>query len=633
MSQFQVWFLPVLILALTTALAIPLSRYCAWIMNGRYRAPAFLRWLESLCDTGGQNWKQYAVALMLFNLVMFIVGFVVLSGQPSLPLNPDNKPMVAPTTIFNATCSFLTNTNLQHYSGEQHLSYFSQIFFVCWNMFLSASVGFCALSAIIRGLRGDAHMGNFYVDMWRVVVYMFLPASLIMGVVLLADGVPMTLESAANVTTLEPNSMGKDDNGQPNAQQISRGPVAAIIPIKHLGTNGGGFFGANSSHPFENPSAWSNILTVMNMCLFPFTLVLMFGRMLKQMRHAWVIFGVMMSLMILMIVWAVGWDTLRPNPALEAHADMIYKQSFPQPNGPPQHNWVIARSGSAAKLVDRDPKKEEADKPQAGFTPALPVDQSLGNLEGKELRFGTSAGATFAAATTCITCGSVNCAHDSLNPLAGISPMTGMWLNCIFGGKGVGMINMLIYLIIGVFIAGLMVGRTPEYLGKKVEAREMKLAMIALLVHPILILMPTGYFAATDHGLKAMNNPGAHGFSEVLYEFSSASANNGSEFGGLTTAWGSYKDPPAPENTFWDIATGLVMLLGRFLPVIAPMAMAASLAVKKPTPFTVGTMRTDTFTFACVLLGTIVLVGALLFLPVAALGPVAEHFGPLPFGG
>ena len=375
-------------------------------------------------------------------------------------------------------------------------------------MFVSASVGFCALSAIIRGLRGDAHMGNFYVDMWRIVVYMFLPASLIMGVILLADGVPMTLQPAAKVATVEAESMGKDDNGQANPQQISRGPVAAIIPIKHLGTNGGGFFGANSAHPFENPSAWSNILTVMNICLFPFTLVLMFGRMLKQMRHAWVIFGVMMSLMIVMIVWAVGWDTLQPNPALQAHADMIYPQDFPQPDGTVQHKWVIARSGCAAEFVDRDPAKNGADKPKPGFAPALPVDQSLGNLEGKELRFGTSAGATFAAATTCITCGSVNCMHDSLNPLAGISPLTGMWLNCIFGGKGVGMINMLIYLIIGVFIAGLMVGRTPEYLGKKVEAREMKLAMIALLVHPILILMPTGYFAATDWGLNAMNNPG-----------------------------------------------------------------------------------------------------------------------------
>jgi K+-transporting ATPase ATPase A chain len=583
MFQFQVWFLPFLILAVTTALAIPFSRYLAWIMDGRYHAPQFLRWIEARVDTGPQNWKQYAVSMLLFNTLMFVFGFVVLSLQPVFPLNPDGKHMVAPTTIFNTVCSFLTNTNLQHYSGEQHLSYFSQLFMICWNMFVSASVGFCCLVAIIRALRSASHMGNFYLDMWRVVAYTFVPAAFVMGVLLMADGIPMTLDGSAKVATVEPGAMGTDDKGQPQLQQeIARGPVAALLPIKHLGTNGGGFFGANSSHPYENPSAWSNFLSVMNYLIFPFALVLMFGRMLRQMRHAWVIFGVMMTMFIAMIGWGIYWDTLQPNPGL-------------------------AR---------------------------LPVDQSLGNLEGKELRFGTSAGATFAAGTTAICCGSVNCMHDSLNPLAGLTPMTGMWLNCVFGGKGVGMINLLLYLIVGVFIAGLMVGRTPEYLGKKVEAREMKLAMIALLAHPILILMPTGLFAATDWGNKATNNPGAHGFSEVLYEFSSASANNGSGFEGLGDTYGANDNPnPAPESPYWDISTGLVMLLGRFIPVIAPLAFAASLGAKKPTPFTAGTMRTDTFTFACVLMGTIILVGALLFLPVAALGPVAEHFGPLPFGG
>jgi K+-transporting ATPase ATPase A chain len=437
-------------------------------------------------------------------------------------------------------------------------------------------------------------MGNFYLDMWRVCAYTFVPPALVMGVLLLADGMPMTLNGSVQVATVEAGAMGTDDNGQPQLQQIARGPVAAVIPIKHLGTNGGGFFGANSAHPYENPSAWNNILEVMNLCLFPFALVLMYGRMLHQMRHAWVVFGVMMVLFLVMIGWGIYWDTLEPNPALTAHP---------------------AIAGQPA-------------------IPGLPVDQSLGNLEGKELRFGTSAGATFAAATTAITCGSVNCMHDSLNPLAGLTPLTGMWLNCVYGGKGVGMINLLVYLIIGVFIAGLMVGRTPEYLGKKIEAREMKLAMIALLIHPIMILMPTGLFAATDWGTKAMNNPAAHGFSEVLYEFSSSSANNGSGFEGLGDTYGANDNPnPAPESPEWDIAAGLVMLISRFIPVIAPLALAAGLAKKKPTPFTVGTMRTDTFTFACVLLGTIILVGALLFLPVAALGPVAEHFGPIPFGG
>ena len=369
MFQFQVWFLPFLTLAFTTALAIPFSRYLAWIMDGHYRAPRFLRWIEARVDTGPQSWKQYAVAMLLFNTLMFVFGFVVLSLQPLMPLNPDGKGMLAPTTIFNSVISFLTNTNLQHYSGEQHLSYFSQLFFVCWNMFLSASVGFCGLAAIIRALRSDPHMGNYYLDMWRVCAYTFVPASLIMGVLLLADGIPMTLEGSAKVATVEPGAMGPDENGQTQDQQeIARGPVAAILPIKHLGTNGGGFFGANSAHPYENPSAWSNFLSVMNFCLYPFALVLMFGRMLRQMRHAWVIFGVMMTMFVVLIAWAVYWDTLHPNPALEAHPAM-------------------------------------AGQPLAG----LPVDQSLGNLEGKELRFGTSAGATFATGTTSISCGSVNC--------------------------------------------------------------------------------------------------------------------------------------------------------------------------------------------------------------------------------
>jgi K+-transporting ATPase ATPase A chain len=264
----------------------------------------------------------------------------------------------------------------------------------------------------------------------------------------------------------------------------------------------------------------------------------------------------------------------------------------------------------------------------------LPVDQHLGNLEGKEMRFGTSAGATFAAVTTDVTCGAVNAEADSLHPMSGLSPMIGMWLNCIFGGKGVGMINLLLYLIIGIFVAGMMVGRTPEYLGKKIGAREVKLAIIALLVHPFMILMPLGLFAATSWGLLAVSNPGAHGFSQMLYQLSSASANNGSAFDGLGVAYGFWNNPnPAPTAIPWDIATGLVMLFSRYLPIVAPVAMAAFLGAKKPSPFGLGTLRTDTLTFGLLLLGTILIIGALLFLPVAALGPVAEHFGPIPFGG
>jgi potassium-transporting ATPase potassium-binding subunit len=601
--HFSVWFLPLVIVGSTVLFSIPVGYYLAWVMDGRYRAPGWLKWVEQRFDTGPQNWKQYVISLLLFNTVMFVAAFVFLSVQSVVPLgNPDDKKMLAPSTIFNTAASFLTNTNLQHYSGEQHLSYWSQLTAILWNMFVSAAVGFCALAVVIRGLRGDKHLGNYYLDMWRVVVYIFLPFSLVMGGLLMAGGIPMTFNGAEKATIVE-----KDDKGQDQTQTIARGPVAAVIPIKHLGTNGGGFFGANSSHPYENPSAWTNYLECMNFLLFPFSLVVMFGVMLKNLRHAAVIYGVMMSMMVALIVWSVYWDTVRPNPGLTAQQEIV------------------------VKVKDAEGNEVVQPVPDLG---GLPVDQSLGNLEGKELRFGTSAGSTYAVLTTCITCGSVNCMHDSLNPLAGISPFTGMWLNCIFGGKGVGLINLLIYLIVGVFLSGLMVGRTPEYLGKKVEAREMKLAMLALLIHPIMILGPTGVFVANpDVAAGSRNNPGPHGFSEMLYEFSSASANNGSGFEGLQDTWGFADNPDKPPYCqWWDLATGVVMLVSRFIPIVAPIALAGGLAGKKMTPFTVGTLRTDTFTFSFVLLGTILLVGALLFLPAAALGPMAEHLGPIPFG-
>jgi potassium-transporting ATPase potassium-binding subunit len=604
------WLLPISMLVFTTLLAIPLSRYLAWIMDGKYHAPGFFRWFEQKVDSGPQDWKQYTAALLIFNTILFVYGFIVLCLQPVAPLNPRGLGILAPSTIFNTVASFMTNTNLQHYSGDQHLSNFTQIFFIILMMFVSASVGFCALTAIIRAFRGESKVGNFFVDMWRVIVYTFIPVAFVIGLLFMHQGMPMTFQSTYQVSTLEPGAMGTDDKGQAKQQTIVVGPVAAVIPIKQLGTNGGGFFGMNSAHPFENPSAWTNFLTCFGMMLFPFALVLMYGRMLGRPRHAAVIFMVMMSMMVGTIFWAIDYDTLKPNPGLTAHTDT---KTFQIP--------IAGAPGG---------KKAFTFPAVAG----LPVDQHLGNLEGKELRFGTSAGATFAAMTVNVTCGAVNCEHDSLNPIAALSPMWGMWVNCIFGGKGVGMINLLLFLIVGVFIAGQMVGRSPEYLGKKVGAREMKLAMIALLVHPIMILMPTGVFAATDWGLKAENNPGAHGFSEIVYQFSSASANNGSAFDGLGTTYGLNSNPnPAPEAVPWDVAAGLVMLFSRYLPIVAPIALAAFLGAKKPTPFSSGTMRDDTATFGFLLLGTIVVIGALLFLPVAALGPLAEHLGPIPFGG
>ena len=606
----QTWILPLSLLTAATLIAFPLSRYMAWIMDGKYRPLPILGWFERRLDSGPQNWKQYTTSLLLFNTLLFVYGYVVLSLQPWMPLNPDGKGMVFPTTIFQAVTSFMTNTDLQHYSGEQVLSNFSQIFFGIAMLFMSAAVGLSALTAIIRLFRGESKIGNFFVDMWRVAVYMFVPVCLVISLVFICQGSPMTFRTSHSISTLEPGVMGTTDKGEVKQQTIMVGPVAAWESIKMIGTNGGGFYGMNAAHPFENPTGLSNFLNTLSMMIFPFSLVLMYGRMLGRLRHSLVVFSVMMTLMIGTIVWSVSFDTLKPNPGLTGHP-VARRYEIPSATAPGGKRVVILSP-----------------------VPSLPVDQHLGNLEGKELRFGTSAGATYAAVTVDVTCGSVNAETDSLNPIAGLSPMIGMWLNCIYGGKGVGMINMLLYVIIGIFVAGMMVGRTPEYLGKKIGGREVKLAIIALLVHPFMILLPTGLFAATSWGLKAVSNPGAHGFSHILYNFSSASANNGSAFDGLSVAYGLASNPnPAPTAIPWNIAAGLVMLFSRYLPIVAPIAMAALLGEKKSAPFGLGTLRTDTVTFGILLLATILIIGALLFLPVAALGPLAEQLGPIPFGG
>lgn len=587
MSYIYLLFLPLLLLLTATIVAFPLSRYIAWIMDGKYPQLPIVGWIERRLDSGSQSWKQYTYSLLLFNTLLFVFGYLVLALQPFLPLNPEGKTLLSPSTIFHSALSFMTNTDLQHYSGEVYLSNFSQIFFCIINLFLSAATGFSALTAIIRGFRGEGNVGNFFVDMWRVVFYLFLPIALFLAVFFISQGSPMTFQSSVTVVTLE--------KGEP--QTLVVGPVAAFESMKMLGTNGGGFFGANSAHPYENPTGLSNFFNTLSMMLFPFALVLTYGRMLHRFKHGLVIFSVMLLLMITTIGWSIFFDA-QPNPAFTAHP---------------------ARTFSLIEIPS---------------VPSLPVDQHLGNLEGKELRFGTVGGATFAALTADVTCGATNAEMDSLNPLAALSPMVGMWVNCIFGGKGVGMSNMLLYLIIGIFIAGMMVGRTPEYLGKKLGVREVKLAIIGLLVHPFMILMPLGLFTILPWGINALGNGGPHGFSEMLYQFCSASANNGSAFNGLGVTYGFYNNPtPAPEAIPWDIATGIVMALSRFLPIIAPLALAASLGAKKTSPFSSGTLRDDTATFGFLLLGTIFIVGALLFFPVAALGPIAEHLGPIPFGG
>jgi K+-transporting ATPase ATPase A chain len=604
------WLLPFSVIAIPVILAIPLSRYLNWIMDGHYRPSSLLKWFEDRVSSGPQNWKQYAISLLVFNTGLFVFGYLILVVQPWMPLNPRGLGALAPTTILNTVMSFCTNTDIQHYSGDVAFSNFSQIFFCLPMFFLSASIGFCALTAVIRAFRSDPNVGNFFLDMWRVVFYTFLPAAFAMSLLFLCTGMPMTYQSDYQVSTLEPAAMGTDNNGQPKQQTIVVGPLAAFVPMKMLGTNGGGFYGMNSAHPFENPTAMANVLTTSGMMLFPMALVLMYGRMLRRLRHAWVIFSVMLVLLVGTVLWTIRFDTLRPNPGLTAHPNA---RTFEIPS---------ATAPGGKRIIN------------VAAVAGLPLDQHLGNLEGKELRFGTSAGATFAAATVDFTCGAIICEHDSLNPMAALSPFFGMWVNCIFGGKGVGMINLLLFLIIGIFVVGQMVGRTPEYLGKKIGAREVKLAMIALLIHPLVILAPSGLFAATNWGIKAESNAGAHGFSQIVYQFSSDSANNGSAFDGLGVSYGLNNNAsPAPEAVPWDIAATFVILFGRFIPIIAPIALAGFLGVKKSTPFGLGTLRDDTFTFGCLLLGTIVIIGALLFLPVAALGPMAEHLGPMPFGG
>jgi K+-transporting ATPase ATPase A chain len=545
-----------LILAGTGLLSWPLAKAMAWAMDPGENTPVFRERLESLLQKAGgplacqeQDWKQYAFSMLLFNAVMFLVVYAILSLQQWLPLNPDGKGALEPSLIFHTVASFTSNTNLQHYSGEVSLSYFSQVFGLMWLQFVSAATGIAALTALARGLAGRTVVGNFHSDLLRATFLVLLPLATLAAIVLVLGGVVMTLQGAAVATTLEGIT-----------QTIARGPVAAFVAIKQLGTNGGGFFGPNSTHPFENASYFTNVIESLCIILIPMACVWMFGRITGRVRHAVIVFAVMAALLTVKIGLA---------------------------------NYL-----------------ESA--PSAAFA-GLSV-QTTGNLEGKELRFGTPAGPTWSVLTTATSNGSVNAMHDSLNPLTGLLPMIGMWFNVTFGGAGVGMINMFLYIIVGVFISGMMVGRTPEYFGRKVETREMKFALLAILIHPLFILGGTALFASTSWGADTVNNAGFHGFSEILYEFSSAAANNGSGFEGLR------------DNTIpWNVATGTIMLLARFIPIIFPLAIAGSLAAKKPTPKSVGTLGTDTPLFGLVILGSVIFVGALLFLPVAVLGPIAEH--------
>ncbi|MCE4067639.1 potassium-transporting ATPase subunit KdpA [Chryseobacterium gleum] len=498
------------------------------------------------------NWKQNMYAMLAINLIWFIIGFLLLLNQAWLPLNPDGNPNMSPDLAFNTTISFLVNCNLQHYSGEIGVSYLSQLYLM-FLQFVTAATGMAAMAVLFKAFKEktSTELGNFYDYFTKSMIRILVPISVIVALILSINGSPMTFEGKDHIITLE---------GQ--KADVSRGPVSAFVAIKHLGTNGGGFFGANSAHPLENPNYMTNMTEMVTQMIIPFALVFALGFYLNKRKLSWVIFTVM----------TVGFLALTiPNIVNETGG-----------------NPLITQMGA---------------------------DKSLGAMEGKEIRFGSAASGYWSIATTVISTGSVNAMHDSTMPLSGMNELLAMMINCFYGGCGVGILNYFIFIILAVFISGLMVGRTPEFMGKKIEAKEMKIAMIVALFHPFLILAGTALTAyLPEFGAKTLNNPGFHGFSEMLYEFTSSAANNGSGFEGLG------------DNTpWWNISTGIVLLLSRFIPIIGPVAIAGLLAQKKYIPESAGTLKTDTATFGFMTLAVILLIAALSFFPALTLGPIAEQ--------
>ena len=495
------------------------------------------------------SWKQYIISVLVLNAVMAVFVYIILRLQGLSVLNPNNIKTMGQSLSFNTAISFITNTNLQDYIGEKNLTNMSQMLAITFMMFTSAATGFAAAAAFIRGIAGKK-AGNFFVDLVRIITRILIPFSIVIAMLLIICGVPQTLTKNITVTTIE----GK-------YQDIALGPVASLEAIKQLGTNGGGFFGANSAHPFENPTPVTNLIEILSMMAFPGAIVIAYGHMVKNKKQAYAIFAAML------ILFAVS---LSACYAAEKAG-----------------NPVIARLG---------------------------ISNTAGNMEGKEVRFGVTQSSLFTTVTTAFTTGSVNNMHDSLTPLGGMVAMWQMMLNCVFGGKGVGFMNMIMYAILTVFIAGLMVGRTPEFLGKKIEAKEIKLIALAIIIHPFLILVPSAIAIMTKAGLAGITNPGFHGFSQVLYQYATSAANNGSGFEGLG------------DNTlFWNTTTGIVMLLGRYLSIIILLTAAGSLSVKRTVPEGPGTFRTDNSQFVLLLVSIVIIIGALTFLPALALGPVAEH--------
>jgi potassium-transporting ATPase potassium-binding subunit len=547
-------------------LAIPLGRYIGKVYNGDKTWLDFIfNPLDKLFFKAGgirpekpMTWQQSLAAMLVINLVWFLLSMFVLMNMSWLPLNPDGNPSMTADLAYNTSISFVTNTNLQHYSGESGLSYLGQLILMLWQ-FISAGTGMAACAVVFKAIKekNTDTPGNFYNYFIKSCTRILLPLAIIVAIILTFNGTPMNLQGKGEFISMQGDTVN-----------VSRGPAAAMIAIKQLGTNGGGYFGVNSAHPFENPSYFTNMVECISIILIPIALIFALGYILKRKRFAWIVFGVMTLGFLLLVV---------PSIYNEMHG-----------------NTAIGKMG---------------------------ILQNHGSMEGKEVRFGPAASAYWGISTTVTSNGSVNAMHDSFTPLTGMCAMLGMMINSFYGGVGVGFLNFYIFIIIAVFISGLMVGRTPEFMGKKIEAREMKIASIIALLHPFLILVGTAiasHLYAHDPTTYAgwLNNPGNHGFSEMLYEFTSASANNGSGFEGLG------------DNTpFWNIACGTVMLLARFLPIIGPVAIAGILAKKKYVPESAGTLKTDTSTFGIMVFAVIFIVAALSFFPALALGPIAEFFG------
>jgi K+-transporting ATPase ATPase A chain len=590
----QAWFMLGLYIVVLIALALPLATYMTRMAQPDPIRGWFGKLERALYRIAGVNdaldmpWTRYAVALLLFNALGVFVVYAIQRLQVWLPWNPQGMPNITADSSFNSAVSFVTNTNWQGYGGESAMSYFTQMIAFAVQNFLSAATGISVAFALIRGFarRSAQGIGNFWVDVTRSTLYLLLPGSLVLAVIFMGQGVIQNLDAYKDVTTLESLTYANpklDASGSPlkdaagaaitepattQTQTLAMGPVASQEAIKMLGTNGGGFFNANSAHPYENPTPLSNFVQMISIFLIPAALCFVFGRMVGDPRQGWAVFGAMTAIFLVMVVVAT-WAEQQGNPAFA-------------PLGIDQTHSAL----------------------QAG-----------GNMEGKESRFGIVASTLFATITTAASCGAVNAMHDSFTPLGGLVPM---WLiqlgEVVFGGVGSGLYGMLIFAILAVFIAGLMIGRTPEYIGKKIESFEMKMTAIVILVTPFLVLVGTAIAVMAEQGKLAILNPGAHGFSEILYALSSASNNNGSAFAGISA-----------NTPFYNSLLAVVMWFGRFAFIVPVLAIAGSLAKKKRIEATAGTLPTHGPLFVVLLVGTVVLVGALTYVPALALGPVVEH--------